>query len=145
MTYTLTGANVDLAITTAVDFQVRKTDAETKHTPNAMQENGNSYSRIDLAGKINVTSHRAQAAEIEITRHVLGTADSADHDGKIEKMNLFEGGEYGATADYPYWWNWYGWPQWWNYFNGIGRVTWKVKLEPNQSVDLAYDWHYFWR
>ena len=145
MTYTSTGANVDLAITTAVDFQVRKTDAETKRTPNAMQENGNSYSRIDLAGKINVTSHRAQAAEIEITRHVLGTADSADHDGKIEKMNMFENGEYGATVDYPYWWSWYGWPQWWNYFNGIGRVTWKVTLAPNQDVNLGYEWHYFWR
>jgi len=60
-------------------------------------------------------------------------------------MNLFENGEYGATADYPYWWNWYGWPQWWNYFNGIGRVTWKVNLQPNQSVHLGYEWHYFWR
>jgi len=145
MTYTSTGANVDLAITAAVDFQVRKSDAETKRTPNAMQENGNSYSRIDLAGKISLTSHHAQAAEIEVTRHVLGAADSADHDGKIEKLNLFEGGEYGPAADYPYWWNWYGWPQWWNYLNGINRITWKLKLDPNQSADLGYEWHYFWR
>lgn len=145
MTYTSTGANVDLAITTAVDFQVRKTDAETKRTPNAMQENGNSYSRIDLAGKINVTSHRAQAAEIEVTRYILGATGNASHNGKFEKMNLFEDGEYGARMDYPYWWHWYGWPHWWNYLNGMGRITWKVQLEPNQSVDLAYEWHYFWR
>jgi hypothetical protein len=110
-----------------------------------MQENGSSYSRIDLAGKINVTSHRAQATEIEITRHVLGMADSADHDGKVEKLSMFEDGEYGAAVDYPYWWHWYGWPSWWNYFNGIGCITWKLDLPPNQSLELAYEWHYFWR
>jgi hypothetical protein len=128
-----------------VDFQARKTDAETKRTPNAMQENGNSYSRIDLAGKINVTSHRTQAAEIEVTRYILGATDNASHNGKFEKMNLFEDGEHGATMDHPYWWGWYGWPHWWNYLNGMGRITWKVQLEPNQSVDLTYEWHYFWR
>jgi hypothetical protein len=57
---------------------------------------------------------------------------------------MFEG-EYGATADYPYWWNWYGWPQWWNYCNGIGRIAWKVNLAPNQEVNLGYQWHCFWR
>ena len=145
MTYTSTGANVDLALTTAVDIQVRKSETETKRTPNAMQENGNSYSRIDLAGKVSITSRRPQATEIEVTRHVLGAADSADHDGKVEKMNMFEDGELSATADYPYWWNSYAWPHWWNYFNGIGRVTWKLNIEPNQSVDLTYQWHYFWR
>ena len=145
MTYTSTGASVDLPITTAVEFQVKKSDVETKRTPDAVQENGNRYSRIDLAGKITLTSHRTQAAELEITRFVLGAADSADHDGKVEKMNVFENGEYLASGDRPYWWNWYGWPSWWNYFNGIGRITWKVALDPKESMDLAYQWHYFWR
>ena len=63
---------MDLAITTAVDFQVKKSDGETKRTPNAVEENGNRYTRVDLAGKISVTSHRAQPAELEITRYVLG-------------------------------------------------------------------------
>ncbi len=145
MTYTATGASVDLPITTAVDFQVRKSDAETKRTPNAVEENGNRYTRVDLAGKISVTSRRAQPAELEITRYVLGAADSAEPDGKVEKINVFENNEYCTGGDYPYWWSWYGWPYWWNYFNGIGRITWKLTFEPNESKELAYQWHYFWR
>jgi hypothetical protein len=145
MTYTSTGASVDLPITTAVDFQVKKSEVETKRTPNAVEENGNRYSRIDLAGKVTVTSHRTRPTELEITRYVLGAADSAEADGKVEKMNMFENGDYLASGDYPYWWNWYGWPYWWNYFNGIGRITWKLTLDPDQSKELGYQWHYFWR
>jgi len=145
MTYTSTGASVDLPITTAVDVQVKKSDVESKRTPNAMEENGNRYSRIDLAGKITVTSHRTQPAELEITRYVLGAADSAEADGKVEKMNMFENGDYLAGGDYPYWWNWYGWPYWWNSFNGIGRITWNLTLAPDQNKELGYQWHYFWR
>jgi hypothetical protein len=145
MTYTPTGASVDLSVTTAVDFQVRKSDVETKRTANAAEENGNRYTRIDLAGKITVVSHRAQAAELEITRYVLGAVDRADAEGKVEQLNVFENGDYFTNADFPYWWSWYGWPNWWNYFNGIGRVTWKLTLDPNQSEELGYQWHYFWR
>ena len=145
MTYTATGASVDLAITTAVDFQVKKSDVETKRTPNAVEENGNRYTRVDLAGKISVTSHRAQPAELEITRYVLGAADSANAQGKVSKINVFESNDYFTGGDYPYWWNWYGWPYWWNYFNGIGRINWKLTFEPNQTKDLSYEWHYFWR
>jgi hypothetical protein len=145
MTYTSTSASVDLPITTAVDFQVKKSDVESKRTPDAMQENGNHYSRIDLAGKITITSHRTKPTELEITRYVLGAADSAEADGKVEKMNLFENGDYLASGDYPYWWNWYGWPYWWNAFNGIGRITWNLTLDPDQSKDLGYQWHYLWR
>jgi hypothetical protein len=145
MTYTATGASVDLAITTAVDFQVAKSDTESKRTPNAVEENGNRYTRIDLSGKITLTSHRAQPAELEITRYVLGAADSADADGKLEKINAFENNEYFTNASYPSWWSWYGWPYWWNYFNGIGRITWNLAFDPGQSKDLGYQWHYFWR
>ena len=145
MTYTSTGASVDLPITTAVDFQVKKTDVESKRTPNALEENGNRYSRVDLAGKITITSHRTKPTKLEITRYVLGAADSAEADGKVEKMNLFENGSYLASGDYPYWWNWYGWPYWWNSFNGIGRITWNLTLDPDQSKELGYQWHYFWR
>jgi hypothetical protein len=145
MTYTSTGANVDLTVTTAVDTQVKKSEVETKRTPNALNENGSSYSRIDLAGKLSLTSHRAQPVELEVTRYVLGTADSAGQNGKIEKINTYENGEYLSGGDYPYWWGWYGWPNWWSYLNGVARVTWTVKLAPEESVDLDYAWHYFWR
>jgi len=145
VTYTAAGAQVDLPVTTAVDIQTRKSDFETKRTPNAIQENGNSYSRIDLEGKISLTNYRAQAAEVEITRYVLGVADQADHEGKLDKVNTFENGEFLGGCDLPSWWSWYSWPYWWNTFNGVGRIIWKVNLEPKQSVDLSYQWHYVWR
>jgi hypothetical protein len=145
MTYTPAGGSVDLPVITAVDIQVKRKDLETKRTPNAIQENGTSYSRIDLAGKITLTNHRAQATEIEVTRYTLGTVDGADHDAKIEKINAFENGDYLAATDLPSWWSWYNWPAWWSSFNGIGQATWKVTVDSGKSLDLNYDWHYFWR
>lgn len=145
MTYTSTGASVDLAVTTAVDFQVKKTELETGRTPSALKENGSTYSRIDMTGKISLTNHRAQAAEVEVNRYILGTANTATPEAKIEKMNVFENGDFVGGGDYPYWWGWYGWPYWWHHINGIGRLTWKIKLEPKQPAELNYTWHYFWQ
>lgn len=145
MTYTSSGANVDLTVTTAVDIQLRKSELESKRTLNALNDNGSSYSRIDLTGKLSLTSHRAQPVELEVTRYVLGTADSARQSGKIEKINAYENGEHLSGGDYPYWWGWYGWPNWWSYLNGVARVTWTVKLAPEESEDLDYAWHYFWQ
>lgn len=145
MTYTSTGASGDLAITTAVDIQTAKSDVETKRTPDALRQGSSSFARVDLSGKITLTNHRDQLAELEITRYVLGAIDSADHDGKVEAVNLFENADYLVSGDYPSWWGWYPWPSWWSRCNGIGRVTWKLKLEPGRSLELGYDWHYFWQ
>ena len=145
MTYAAPGSSADVDVTAAVEIQVRKTDNETKRTPNAAQWEGNQYSRIDLEGMISLTSHRKQPVEVEVTRSALGSIESADHDGKIEMANVFEDGKYMANGDYPYWWNWYSWPYWWHHFNGVGRVTWKVTLEPEKRMDLGYKWNYYWR
>lgn len=145
MTYTSSGANVDLTVTTAVDIQVKKSELESKRTPNAFNDNGNSYSRIDLAGKLSLVSHRAQPVELEVTRYVLGAADSATQNGSIEKINLYEDGDYLGSGDYPYWWGWYGWPHWWSYLNGVARVKWTLELAPKKNIELEYAWHYFWR
>lgn len=145
VTYTPPGGSTDLPMTTAVDVPARKSDLETKHTANALEENGTWYSRIDLTGKIALTSHRSQPTDIEVTRYVLGTVDRVDHEGKAEKVNTIENGEFLGATDTPAWWSWYNWPGWWSSRNGIGQVTWKISLAPEKSVDLTYDWHYFWR
>jgi hypothetical protein len=145
MTYTSTGATVDLPITAAVDFQVKRSATETKRTPDALRQNGSTFSRIDLKGQITITSHRAQPAELEVTRSVLGFPDTADHDGKVERLGVFEGGDYLAGTDYPEWWSWYGWPSWWTRCNGTGRFTWRLSLAPKQTADLGCEWHYFWQ
>jgi hypothetical protein len=132
-------------VTTAVEFQVKKNDSETKRTPDALHQSGSAYSRIDLAGKISITSHRSRNTELEVTRYVLGAADSADHDAKLQKMNGFEDDGFLAAGDYPYWWSWYGWPVWWSHINGTGRITWRLSLEPKEAVELGYEWHYFWQ
>jgi hypothetical protein len=143
MTYTALGAGSDLDITTAVNISAKKTDIESGRAPNAIQQNGEHYSRVDLAGKVGVTSHRAESSELEVTRFVLGSAESADHEGKVEKINAFEEADQGTA--HPYWWNSYGWPGWWSNVNGIGRITWKLELKPGQTVDLGYKWDYYWR
>jgi len=146
MTYTPKGADTDLEITASVDIPFRKSDKETKRTPNAAVLHGNQYARIDFEGVIHLTSYRTKPTDLEVTRHVLGNTGKADHDGKVEMLNAFEDSSYlPSRSSHPFWWGWYSWPSWWAHFNGIGRIRWDVKLEPGKSVELKYTWHYFWR
>jgi hypothetical protein len=145
MTYTSISGTSDLEITAAMDIRVDKSDVETKRTPNAANWNGSNYARTDLAGKITLTNYRDQPVDLEVVRHVLGNVDSADHDGQVEQTNVFEDRRYLPAGDYPHWWTWYNWPHWWYRFNGVGRVTWKLTLGPDKSVDLGYGWHYYWQ
>lgn len=148
MTYTAKGGATDLPITTAVDLQVKKTDNETKRTPNAVNWDGNNYARIDLAGTVTLTNYRSQPVDLEIVRHVLGNITEADHEGKIEMVNVFEDSSFapaGGAGYQPSWWSWWSWPHWWSRFNGVGRITWKLTLPPGKSESLQYTWHYIWR
>jgi hypothetical protein len=145
MTYTAIGASTDLDITKAVDIQVKKADAETKRTPNAARWQGDEYARVDLAGTISLTNYRAGAVELEVTRRILGSGATADHEGAISKVNVFEDGQYLPSGGHPFWWGWYNWPSWWHHLNGVARITWKVKIEQGKTLDLGYEWHYYWR
>ncbi|MEI8316271.1 MAG: hypothetical protein WCG79_12590 [Verrucomicrobiota bacterium] len=145
MTYASPGADTDLDVTTAIDVRVKKTDNETKRTPNAEKWQGNQYGRVDLEGKITLTSFAKQPVEVEVTRSVLGNASEADHDAKIEMVNIFEDQAFGSGGPTPYWWGWFNWPWWWHHFNGVGRIRWTVKLEPGKPADLAYLWNYYWQ
>jgi hypothetical protein len=144
MTYTAIGGETDLELTTAVDVRVKKTDTESKRTPNATVWQGNTYGRIDLAGQISLTNFGKQAIEVEVVRNVLGNVTEAGNDGKIQMVNVFEDSTFAAGAT-PHWWGYYSWPHWWYNFNGVGRVTWNATLEPGKPVDLKYAWHYYWR
>jgi hypothetical protein len=145
MTYASPGAESDLDVTTAVDVRVKKADNETQRTPNAATWQGDKYGRVDLAGKITLTSFAKVPLEVEVVRNVLGNVSEADQNGKIEMVNIFEEPTFGSGGAYPYWWGWFNWPWWWHQFNGVGRITWAVKLEPNKPLDLNYAWNYYWR
>lgn len=148
MTYAAPGASADLSITAALDIAVKKTDQETKRTPNAFSHDGTSYMRVDLEGKVRLTNHRKQALEVEVIRHALGHIDTAGQNGKVEMNNVFEGADFaptGGSGSYSDWWQWYSWPWWWHHVNGVGRVTWKLTLEPGKPLEIGYGWHYYWR
>lgn len=146
MTYASPGGECDLDLTTAIDIQVKKTDSESKRTPDAVRWNGDQYGRIDLAGTITLRNFGKQAVEVEVVRHVLGNVNSADNNGKTQMVNIFEDYSFKPAGNEPQpWWTSYSWPYWWHHFNGVGRVTWKVTLEPDKPVDLGYTWHYYWR
>lgn len=145
MTYTAIGASSDLPVTAAVDIKVNKEDKEVLRTPNAVTWRGDQYGKIDLNGLISLTNFSNKAAELEIKRNVLGKVVSADHNGVSEMLNVIEDSTITPEEAYPTWWQWYSWPDWWAHFNGIGRITWKTTLPPNQTVNLNYKWCYFWR
>lgn len=145
MTYASPGAESDLDVTTAVDVRVKKSDNETRRTPNAANWQGDQYGRIDLAGKITLTNFAKQPVEVEAVRNVLGNVSEADNKGQIEMVNIFEDPTFGSGGPSPYWWGWFNWPWWWHHFNGVGRVSWSVKLEPGKPLDLNYTWNYYWR
>ena len=143
MTYTSKGGAVDITLTTAVDVKVKKTDKESKRTPNASSFNGDAYWRIDIGSTIELTNSGSKPIEVEVTRFVLGNVDKAGEGAKAEMVNLLEDEE--GLGSRPMWWGYYSWPVWWGHFNGVGRVTWTAKLAPNQSAEQSYAWHYYWR
>jgi hypothetical protein len=148
MTFTSKGGQVDLPITAAVDIKVTKSEKEAKRTPNAQTWYGDQYQRIDLAGKITLVNYSAKAVELEVKRHVLGNVTEASQGGQIEMVNVFEDADFlalDARGPWPFWWRWYSWPYWWQRFNGIGKITWTVTLEPGKTADLDYAWNYYWR
>jgi hypothetical protein len=144
MMYTAKGATVDLTLTTAVNVRVKKTDVESKRTPNAQNFDGHPFWRVDIASKLELMNYGTKPIEVEVTRHVLGNLDKASDGVKAEMLNLIEDDD-SPTAARPTWWGYYSWPSWWSHFNGIGRLTWTAKLEPGKSNEQSYTWHYFWR
>jgi hypothetical protein len=146
MRYAAPGADTDLDITQAVDIQVKKKDNETGRVPNATVWQGDQYGRVDLAGTITLTSYRDTPLTVEVIRHVLGNVASADHDGEVEMVNLFEDPSFAeGPGPFPTWWGWFSWPWWWHHFNSVGRITWTVELQPSEPLELGYTWNYYWR
>jgi hypothetical protein len=143
MTYTSPGGSADLTVTTAVDIKVKKSERETQRTANAVNWNGEQYTRVDAAGTLHLANARAMAAELEVTHYVLGNVNVADHDGKVEMVNVLDDDGSGVPSGGAHAWSWYNWPAWWQHFNGVGRIVWAVNLAPGASVDLTYAWHYY--
>lgn len=142
MTYTALKASTDLALTTAVDIRVKRSDIEKGRTPNALKVGSNTYSRTDMTSAITITNYSENAVALEVTRYVVGHVDKAEAGGVAENVDPY-GDDTPAVGD-PFR-RWYPWPGWWREANGTGRFTWKISIEPGKSAELGYTWHYFWR
>ncbi len=146
MTYTAPGGKADLTLTSAVDIKVKKSESESGRVSNATRWQGYDYGKVNLSGTVSLQNLGVKPVNIEITRNLLGWADSASDESNISQINLFEEGlGPGGSATYPGWWNWYSWPTWWHHLNGAAKIKWTVKLAPKEKSDLTYKWHYFWR
>ncbi len=144
MTYTAKGGTVDLPVTNAGDIRATKSDLETGREPNALNINGNNYTRITVGGKISLKNYRKEAVELEISRYVIGNMDEAQNGGRIDKGDIFDHQMLmGAGAGTPFWAS-YNWPSGLRSVNGVGRAFWKVTLEPGAATELGYGFHYFW-
>lgn len=141
MTHTPVGAETDVPITASVEICVQRSDVETARKLDAEVYREQRLTRIDLKGKIHLHNLRPGPVDLEVTRYLLGQVDGADRDGQTAMIDPLDDDAVAAVR--PGWWGSYNWPQWWARFNGIGRVTWKVRLEPGQELDLGYRWHYF--
>jgi hypothetical protein len=139
--YTPSGRRCDVSVTQAVALRVTREDVETKRTPAAERWNGNEYHRVDLAAKVVLANDGDRAFDVEVQRSVLGIVDAAERDGVVTPVHVGEDLTAAAALRSAGW----GWlsPAAWR--NGVGRVTWKVRVEPGATVELPYRWHYFWR
>ena len=124
--------------------EVKKSDEESERIPNAVTWNGTNYFRSNMTGRISLKNNLSDTIELEVKRNVLGTMDSASNDGVIIQKGSYEG-DWMDPDSFPFWWSWYNWPYWWYHFNAVSRVSWECEIEPGKSIELEYQWHYFWR
>ncbi|MEE9391284.1 MAG: hypothetical protein V3W41_02135 [Planctomycetota bacterium] len=143
MTYTPPGARVDIALTAALNIQVRVDAEEIDRTPNALLLDDRHFEQYDIRGRIECHNRLNKTVKIEIKKFLLGEVDSASDKASYRRLSVFEvTGSQGVLPSS--WWN-YGWPSWWMRANGISEIKWTIELEAGKERKLTADWHYFWR
>jgi len=144
MTYTPPQHACDLALTTAVDVLVQKTDEETGRQRNATFWD-RPYTRVDLAGRLRIVNGRREAVRVEIRRHVFGRLDEVGAGGSMRQLDVNDDDimvDAGADGARRHTWFW----SWWSLaLNGAGEAKWTVTLEPGKAAEVGCTWHYFWQ
>jgi hypothetical protein len=143
MTYTATGGRSDIDLAPAVDVTVKRRENETGRTPNAYKWRDYTYARIDVGGRLIVTSYRNEPVKLELTQNFIGTVDTAGQGGAIRKLGLGDDDSDASVANLPSWWNYNGGD--WRGANGLGAVKWVVTIPAKGTLEIPYSYHYFWR
>jgi hypothetical protein len=142
VTYCSKGREVDLEINAAIDVRVETGEGEVKRDAGRVRFGNDDYGRIDVMGSITLWNGKPEPIEVEVTRRVLGLADTVGQDGSKKQLDLVQVWDAGPL---PGWWGWWNWPSWWFAHNGFAELRWQVKLEPGAVTKLEASWHYFWR
>ena len=141
MTYTATGGRSDLDLAPAVDITVKRKESEIKSTPNALRiENSTDYyTRVDVAGRVTITSYRNAPVTLEMSQQFFGTVDVVGLGGSVRKVGMADDDSSG-DSDRPAWWN-----SNWGGVNGLSNAHWTLVIQPKGSVEIPFNYHYFWR
>jgi hypothetical protein len=142
MTYTASGGRSDLDLAPAVDVTVKRLENETKRTPNALKWQNDNFTRVDIGGRLVVTSYRNEPITLEVTQQFIGTVDKAQS-GVIRKLGLGDDDGAMTSANLPAWWNYHNGD--WRAVNGLSSVKWTLVIPAKKSLELPYTYHYFWR
>ena len=141
MTYTASGGRSDLDLAPAVDVTVKRLENETRRTPNALKWQDDNYTRVDIGGRLVVTSYRNEPITLEITQQFIGTVEKAESGGVIRKLGLGDD-DGAASANLPTWWNYHNGD--WRAVNGLSAVKWTIVVPAKKSLEIPYSYHYFW-
>lgn len=143
MTYTASGGRSDLDLAPAVDVTVKRLETETKRTPNALKWRDDNYTRVDVGGRLVITSYRSEPITLELNQQFIGTVDTAGQAGVIRKLGIGDDDGEAADAKLPAWWNYNSGD--WRAVNGLSAVKWTVTVPGKKTIEVPYSYHYFWR
>jgi hypothetical protein len=144
MTYTAVGGQSDISLAPAVDITVKREEDEQKRTPKALRHNDYDFSRVDVAGKLVLTSFRSEPVTVEVTRQFIGSIEkSGAGASRGEVRRLGAGDDEAGQARRPDWWN--SGNGYWREVNPLSSVTWSVTLPAKGTRELPYEYFYYWR
>jgi len=115
LNYTPRQGETTLRITRAVSVKAEQLELETERKRDAARLYGHHYDLITVAGKLSVTNFQQKDITLEITKTLSGEVKSSQPEAKIEKLAR------GLRR-----------------MNGVMKLTWTIKLEPDEQKQLSY-------
>ncbi|MFH5806493.1 hypothetical protein [Alienimonas sp. DA493] len=147
MTYAAPGGTAEVNLGSAVEVSVDLEESITGRKPEPNLRGMDRFERIALRGTIEITNRRPEATTIRLTKLVPGEVDSATHPAEDQQAERRELGP-ADMADLPDGavnLSRYGVPNWWVSLNPTTEVVWELTVPPGETVEVSYQWHYFWR